>query len=450
MASVSIAAGQQTPGSQQPPAPTTPATPDQPLPGPGEPRPAPAEEPAPPPTEIPAAERPVPIPEDLVPAESFGVTVPRITLGGPDLFYPPAPRGRLQITPSLTLSGEFNDNVGARETGRRSDFIGALSPGITLTAQQPQYRIFAGYNTSAEFYARDSDRNEIGKRHRLFGDVFYRSSPRLTFTVTERFIFDRNTDLVTASGVSTGRRDAYRNTITPGLRYQATPLTALRMNASYTLLRFDESEDVVSGAEDSDTYRVSLGAERVFTPRLLGTADFGFAYFNIEDEPEAYTYTPRVGLEYQITQTMRGRISAGPNILQQDGDVEVLPAVTVGLEKAYRWGRVLAGYDRAITADGIGITDRHSVLGIVSVRTLARGLVVEFTPRYTMAEVQRDSDREVQALSLNLRAVYRIARGFSLVGSYTFFHQTSDRGFIEYDQNRVFLGLQYAYPISFD
>jgi len=36
-----------------------------------------------------------------------------------------------------------------------------------------------------------------------------------------------------------------------------------------------------------------------------------------------------------------------------------------------------------------------------------------------------------------------------VIGSYTFFHQTFDRSRnADIDQNRVFFGLQYAYPIS--
>ena len=53
-------------------------------------------------------------------------------------------------------------------------------------------------------------------------------------------------------------------------------------------------------------------------------------------------------------------------------------------------------------------------------------------------------------MTLNLRAVYNLGRNFSLVGSYTFFHQTEDRaGSGDFDQNRVFFGVQYAFPINF-
>jgi hypothetical protein len=448
---VTIVTAQQQPA----PAPVVPGPtpgPTQPEPAPVPPSPVPAEEEPPPPTiEVPVTERPPTIIEDPIPTEGFAITVPTLTIGGSDFFNPPAPRGRVTLVPSLTLSGEYNDNVDATPTNRHSDFIIALTPGVTLAVQQPQYRIHAGYNTSAEFYLDETERNTFGKRHRLYADVFYRHDPRLTFTLNERFIFDRDSDLVTAAGVSTGRRDAYRNTITPALRWQATQLTAVRVAASYTLLRFDEAEDVLRDSRDSDVFRLSFGADRQFSPRLIGSADLGLAYFDVEREPEAFTYTPTVGVAYQLTRTLRAAAAAGVTLLQSDGDVTASPAARLMLAQTFRWGTAQIGYDRGITADGIGVTDRQTIVGAVRVRTLMRGLLLEFLPRYTIADVEREGrDRDVKSLTLNLRATYQLTRSIAMFGAYTFFDQRSSRASSEYDQNRVMIGLQYAYPINFD
>jgi hypothetical protein len=83
-----------------------------------------------------------------------------------------------------------------------------------------------------------------------------------------------------------------------------------------------------------------------------------------------------------------------------------------------------------------------------------RGLLLEFTPRYSVvdrdvADTNRNGDGDtIKTLTFNLRAVYQIARNISLIGSYTFFQEQRDeRGDI--DQNRIFLGVQYAFPINF-
>ena len=420
---------------------------------PGQPPPAPKDEPtAPPPAEAPAAELPPVVPEEVVPSERFGLRVPTLSFGDANVFLPPLPRGRLQITPSITLSGEWTDNIDSEPDDREDEVRLSIIPGITLRARQPQFEILAGYFTAGDFYLKDTEDDGFGDRHRLFADFFYQYDPRLSFRVGERFVYDRDTELVTVSGVSTGRRqNAYRNTITPSARWQATPLTGLEAVASYTLLRFDE-EAGADDDQDSDTYRVALAADHRFTQRLTGTADFGFAYFNFEDDPEAYTYTPRIGLAYDFTPRLRGFISGGAAFFQQSDEFSATPAGTIGLSHRYQWGTVQLGYDRGIVADNDGATDRQTLFGAVRVLTLMRGLSVEFLGRYTMNEIETEgrSDEDREGLSLNLRAVYRLTPTMSVIASYTFFNQTADRSADEFDRNRVFLGLQYAYPINVD
>jgi long-subunit fatty acid transport protein len=241
-------------------------------------------------------------------------------------------------------------------------------------------------------------------------------------------------------------RDSWRNTVTSSLRYQLTPLTALNARASYSVLRFDED----GGAQDSDTYRGTVGAERQFTRRFLGRVDFDAAYLDAEDEPAATTYTPRLGFEYQFTPTLRGLLSGGPSLVQRKGEPDrITPAVRAVLERAFRTGSILVGYERVVTAETIGIRDRG--IAFASLRwTLLRGFAVGITPRYTRADRDIEGGEEtVDTFTVNVGASYQLAPSIALIASYTFFAQRED-GVEDIDQNRVFLGLQYAYPINFD
>ena len=66
---------------------------------------------------------------------------------------------------------------------------------------------------------------------------------------------------------------------------------------------------------------------------------------------------------------------------------------------------------------------------------------------------------DIRSFTGALYAVYRLTEVVSLVGGYQFFHQRSDStavtpaGFpvaTDADQNRVFFGIQFGYPIRFD
>jgi hypothetical protein len=228
---------------------------------------------------------------------------------------------------------------------------------------------------------------------------------------------------------------------------------------SYTLFRFlntgggpqqNNDSDGPQQNNDSDTYRLGFGVDHRFTARLTGTLDLRFAYIDIENEPVAHTYTPRPGLVYDVTPTLRASVSAGPSWVDSDGDREVRPAVSAGLVQAFKFGSLRIRYDRGVTAGTHHLEELQSFSTILIVDTFLRGLQFSFTPRYTITDrILADNEREKKVLSLNLRAIYQIARNISVIGSYTFFKQTGDRRDDDIDQNRVFLGVQYAFPINF-
>jgi hypothetical protein len=366
---------------------------------------------------------------------------------GPDLFNPPPHRGWITLTPTVSIVAEYNDNIDLTGRDELEDFILSAVPGLTLSMQRPEYRLLAGYNFSIDYYADQTDLNGVANRQQGFVDGLYRVDPRLTLTFSERFVYDRNTNIVSVGGIASGSGESWRNTVTPGLQWQATPLTTLGASASYTIQRFSED----TSSQDSDTYRAAVNVDHRFTPRLTGGLEMAVAYIDFEDDPSATTYTPRVGLEYLFTPTLRGFIAGGPSyITREDGSDDINPAVTVGLEQTFRIGFLRAGYDRSFTAETIGPTDRQSAFASLGLTTLQRGFRFEVTPRYTHADESRPGDdRTVESLRVTLSASYQIARDIALIASYSFFAQREDR-VDDIDQNRVFLGLQYAYPINFD
>lgn len=424
--------------------------------GPAQPAPVPPPPPGPttpaqpPPTAEEAERQPSPEPQTVteplrVPEEVLESRPPMFV--GPDLFNPPPHQGWLTVTPSFTLSGEYDDNLFLTARDRQSDVIVGLTPGLTVSMRRPEYRLQAGYNTSGQVYLEEDNLSNFGKQQQFFGDLFYQVSPRVTFTLTDRFVLGRDSSALTSSSASVGLQEAWRNTVTPRLRWQATPTTDVGLFVSHTIVRFEED-----AGQDSDTYRAGLGMNRQITPRLTGSLAASVAYLDFKDDPAAWTYTPRLGLTYVLTPTLRASLSGGPSIVDRDGDLTVTPAITAGLSQTFKFGAVGVGYDRAVTAETVGISDRQTFFGSVSVPTLLRGLQLGFTPQYSIVDQDLSSaESTLKVLTLNLRASYQIARSISLIGSYTFFHQTTDTGgrnSVDIDQNRVFLGLQYAFPIS--
>jgi hypothetical protein len=355
------------------------------------------------------------------------------------------------LTPSISITEEFNDNVFQNNDNKEYDFITQFTPGIRLDIRQPGFELGAGYNFTAEIYARNDELNNAANRQRFFTDLYYQATPNLRLSLSDSLNYDRNSNAASIAGVSTGRTEAWSNVFAPALEYTITPRLTSRLYGAYELQRFGGA-----GSQDSDVYRAGVGLDYAVTPRFNVTTGYDFAYLDIDLEPTATTHTPRFGFTYQITPTLTAALSGGPSFLVSSRDTTVTPAVSASLTQLARWGSMSLLYDRAIRTSGGfgGPADNQTFAGNISVTTLARGLSIGFSPRYTISEAEdiARNDTEVKALTLNLSASYQIARYVSVVGAYTFFNQRTDNDprAVDVDQNRVFLGLQFGYPISFD
>src|SRR2546427_9758846 len=372
------------------------------------------------------------------------------------LLAPPAQRGPVTLTPSISVSEEYNDNLFFNNQDRQRDFITGFSPTITLFVNRPSYQVNGGYSFTAELYERESRLNNALNRQNFFGTGLYRATPRLTLTASETYAVNRSTNLVASQGFATGRQESLSNTFGPGLTYQMTPGTSLSLGATYGLLRFKGAVTDGAGtagagtasagtASDSDTYGVQSTLAHELTPRLTGTIGYGFTYLTVQGQENSTTHPPTLGGSYRLTPTLTGSVSGGPAITELGGETFVSPAVTASLVQGLAFGSASARYARSVSAAGGfgGTTDAQSISGTLTLPTLRRGLLVVLDTSYSTAESvsSRQTDQvDVKALTLNLAVTYQITAFASVFGGYTFFQQRtggSSSVHTDADQNRV-------------
>ena len=402
-------------------------------------------------TERPSREvRPEQTEEGAVPGTGPALQVPGILLPprvGLDVLYAPPPQGRFGLTPSLTLSEEFNDNIFLSSTKKRADFITQFTPGVSFAMRQPDFRLIAAYSFTAEIYARTEELSNVANRQNLVATASYQLSPLASLNLTESFSYNTNSNAASISGISSGRQNVWTNVFAPSLDFRLTPRTTWHVFGAHVLERYS-----AGGSQDSDLYRIGSGVDFALTPRVGLTGGYDFAYLDIRGEPAVLVHTPRVGGTYRVTPTLAATVSGGPSVVVSDRDTIVSPTGSARLIKSTTWGAMSLFYERAVgTAGGFGgPSDNQTFGGGVSASKLWPGLLLDFSPRYTIAKSENIavSRTDVNALTLNLSASYQLARNISVVGSYTFFNQqTTARQDIVVDQNRVFIGLRFGYPI---
>jgi hypothetical protein len=364
----------------------------------------------------------------------------------------------LTITPSLTITGEYNDNVNTDNRDRQTDFILGFTPGIAINFERPTYRLTAGYNFTAEIFARERSNDHAFDRQNFWLDTVWRVDPHLTLSLADQLIYSTDTNLISTENVSTGRDRSFGNTLGGGVAWQFAPLWTLRTNGGWTAERF-HARDLL----DSDVYRASLFVDRELTREFSATAGYEFGYFTTDTQPNFTSHTPRVGGAWQPNPTTRLSLTGGPGFLinQDNNDTFVTPIVTATYSQRVPFGLAGLTFDRYFgTASGLGgATVNDYVGGYLTVTTLLRGLTVQLVPRYAIAKSPHGERVDIRAFTGALYAIYRLTDVIALVGGYQYFHQRSDstaRTLIgtpiatDADQNRVFFGVQFGYPIRFD
>jgi hypothetical protein len=399
-------------------------------------------------------------------AQLIGPLPPGTNLRVPgDQSREPSVRSPLTLTPSVTIAEEYNDNVLLDNKNKQWDFITAIVPGLTLTAESTTYRLLAAYNFRAELYARDSSRNEAFNRHNLLVEGLYRVNPSLTLTLSEGFFFSTDTNTVSQEGVATGRGTSYSNSLTPGFSYQFDRQNTQRTLFNYTVLRYGNnnqttSDQTFSQALDSDVFRFEPAFDHIFSPRLTGTVGYKFGYFDVHRLGTATVHTPLVGVAYRITETLTGTLNGGPSIVHEDrlDETRLTPAVTASLTQRLPFGSASFVYDRAVgTAGGFGgVTDNQSIGAVLRVTTFIKNLSIELLPRYHTSE-SSDNAIDVRGWTVPLRVAYQFNRYVTAVAGYQFFRQRASGTLVNFvggglandvDQNRVSVGLQFGYPID--
>ena len=237
----------------------------------------------------------------------------------------------------------------------------------------------------------------------------------------------------------------------------------MRGGASYAVQRFSRGE-----LDDSDVYHANLFLDRTLTRYVRGSVGYDFGYFDIEHEDKVTTHTPKIGASWQVTPTITLAVNGGPTFeLHDNGDSRITPTVTATYEQTVKFGTVGLGFDRQVaTAGGLGgVTDNTSVFGHVDVITFSRGLTLSFAPRYSWVKSAgkiRSADNrdiDISSITLPLQVTYRLTAWMAAVARYQFYQQrtahevrdTAGNLFAaDADQNRLFVGLQFGYPITFD
>jgi hypothetical protein len=384
------------------------------------------------------------------------------------------------LTPSLSLSEEYQSNIFGTSSNEESDFVTRITPGLTIGYLSEPLTFSINYSIDAEVFAENSDLNNFGDNQRTGLLFLYRPDRRWTLGLTGSFAQSEDsghllvptTGLATPAGptptptpgvppspgappspgtpstapagtapvvpgVDVGRNRTRYVVVAPTVSYAYDLRTTLDGGYTYTWT------DVENGAQDQ-SHSLTVGGSRGLTPRDRVHLRDLLNIFVQEDSGTSVSNAVLVGWSRQLTERTSLFLEAGPRI-NDDGDWGV--DATARLEHQFRNGGVFLSYMRTdqlvVGRAGPSTTDTGS-LGVTY--TPARDILLSAAAVVSHITSSDDSNAvgDDTTYGITLSAVYRLREWLSVRGYYLGTFQEGGSGDIQ--NHTVGIALDMSYP----
>jgi len=355
---------------------------------------------------------------------------------------------RLTLTPFLSLSERYDDNIFQTLRNKANDFTTLISPGICAnyvsTAPTPETEFHLDYQVNFESFAKNSSENQIAHRGSL--SLSSQLTPALTLKVIDTLaiteepleridVINQFAGLRPAS--QQGRRRTVTNIADSALDIQLGSRSTLGLVFNSIVNNVDIPTEV---DETSYSAGVNLGYLTNVARRSTGYLSYLVTFHTFQANASVtpgnatadfQVQSGNVGFRHEITPTLSGNVAIGYSIVtskdsQLDGDSGVVASLEVA--KTFSIGRMSLKYTRDFTSGG-------GAGGVVLADTLRLSFFAEITGKITAALdssishynfqsilasqiVTNGGDRFVWAIRPSL--TYQILRPWRLSASYAY------------------------------
>ncbi len=408
------------------------------------------------------------------------------------------------LTMSASLTEDGSDNFAHAPGSHRVDSRTGVILGTVYRLDDGQNFVSLA-NTIRAFYQARTARDQIG-----FADLVLRAGyqlPPLSFGLTDSFVRDDNTAQSQAQDASLAllrtQQKFLRNSISPQVRYDISPLTAATLGYTNTLV-VDES-----GTQGTSTsHTVSPGIQHQFSPNLTGHMRYTFTTFNgsgsgisgsrshhittdlgyqLDTETSAIlsafgtlvdrsttagqsttggqnsrTYGASIGVRRILFSTVRLFGSVGPTVFDRqgeraklranwqislDGPIPLSPFLTLTLTTQQ------SVVDTVGEVNNVGLVLRQVATARLTYIPSAVWTAALFA-NYSRNELLENSGtiggeqgRIENLSSTGVTASYALTNIISLTGTYLYQRRDSNRAGNNFDENRVTLAVTGRFPI---
>lgn len=347
------------------------------------------------------------------------------------------------LSPSLTISEEYDDNILLSSTDRQSDFVTSVRPGLRLAIRENLWDVTMALSARGVYYVNRPELNSSTDNQNGSLRIEYRPTPRFTASVSDTVVRSLDpAEVDPETGIITGRFPSYRNTVTAALGYQIDPPTLINLSYSFRTFRTEAPLVPPATAEESDTHAAEVFVQRQFTPRTSGTFRYTFTRFQPEANPPRDSHFPRVGLVHDLSPTIRVSAGGGPLFVERsDGSTEITVGGGLAYAQQFTRGNLSVAYERSVraaTVFGDGVTTDSITASVTFLATRAVTVNLDSGARVSKST---DGAGEFRVYTAGIRLDYLLLEWLSVNAGYNYTNQDDRTGPLDLYRNVVFLGL---------
>ncbi|MBZ0156184.1 MAG: hypothetical protein K8I29_08255 [Alphaproteobacteria bacterium] len=343
------------------------------------------------------------------------------------LLFQIAPGEAYVLTPdvSLSLSGEYNDNLFLRNTDRESDFITRLSPGIRFSLHSMRSTLQLAYSPDLNYYSSHTDLSNIA--HKVFARGSFALSERMNLTIEDTFLLSEETgDLVTLSvtGPLRERREWRVNTLESRIAYRTGGAVTCLLRAAYS-----DYDRKGTGLSEVKTYRGTGEISYAVSERSTLSVYTRHIKYDYRPGSDAYSQEYTLGISHKLTRTLRLEAQGGVLLsrMEEDGSREAGFSGGGLLSKRFGKGSALLSFQQTIIA---GVDDgeplRTRTIDLTLSRPLSPRWTASFSGSYGTFKSIRDTRVDTGAFRLTPSVAYTLTPRTDIALSYRYL-TTHDR-----------------------
>jgi len=393
----------------------------------------------------------------------------------------------LEVTPSMTMTETYDDNIYLTDADKKADFTTALSPGIGVELSSVKSLLAVEYAPTWVWYAENDQHNTI--RHSAsvafsrditehldvdITDSYAKSEePVETLEDVERFRSGRSTyqrnrgsaGVTYRFGQENSLAVAYDNNLlenedptlddgviqTPRctLSYWMNTRNGLEFDYQFTKAVFWRDEGPPDG-DDYEGHGQGIRYIRRFTPHTKGSIGFDYTTRDFEGLTENYTvHEETLGLDHSFSQTFSLSLQGGYfTQINERSDNTAGYTYNASLEKGFERGNLSIGgrggwEEDYLEAEQKGFIRYWNAYATLSYR-LAENLTSSLNGSYRQEKDSEDLESRIWRAGGSLSLEF--LRWYTLSLDYTYRAQDDDDDEFDYTDNRIMLTITAAKP----